>query len=120
VKGQQILFQVPSLDTSWHKAEVFLVGKNIDEETSSLHIHGHIEDEKSTWLPGSFVQAKIETKFQSRFAFDAAAQWKMGSQVIGYKVLNQANGKLVFKQAVISDTSGIWLTSGLEALKSLK
>ncbi len=118
--GQTIWFQVPSRDTSWHKAEVFLVGKNIDMETSSLNIHGHIEDEKPSWLPGSFVQAKIVTKLEPRLTFDEAAQWKLGNQTMGYKVVAQADGKLEFKQAVIADTSGIWLTAGVKALESGK
>lgn len=118
-KGQQIWFQVPAKDTSWQKAEVFLVGRNIDAETKTINIHGHIDNENGNWLPGSFVKARIKTGSKPVFAFNETHFWKQGVQTYGYQVDIQSEN-VVVKQALVSDTSGIWLLDGAKKLSELK
>jgi cobalt-zinc-cadmium efflux system membrane fusion protein len=118
-KGQQIWFQVPANDSSWHKAEVFLVGRNVDAETKSVNIHGHIEEEHSNWLPGSFVKARIKTGTKPVLAFNAGYFWKQGIQTYGYQVDVQSEN-VVIKKAQVADTSGFWLLDGAKNLSELK
>lgn len=57
-KGQPIECQLPG-DTRTYPAEVYLVGKMIDEETKTTRVHGHFEHEPVELLPGTYVQAKV-------------------------------------------------------------
>ena len=46
-----------------YEAEVFVVGKSINENDRSINIHGHLLDEsqESNFLPGMYVDSQILT-----------------------------------------------------------
>jgi len=116
-KGQSILFQVPSKDTSWFEAEVFLVGKNIDPESKSLNVHGHIEESSFIGVPGSFVNGKIKIDQVPKLEFNRDYFWKNGTEVWGHKVIEN-KGQLTIQPSIVSDTTGNWLLKGKEALRT--
>lgn len=56
---QKILFQIPENSKETFEAEVHLIGKSIDQENRTVKVHGHILDEKKSFLVGMFVEAEI-------------------------------------------------------------
>ncbi len=61
--GQKIRFSLPDSREKVYEAEVFVVGKSINENDRSINIHGHLLDEsqESNFLPGMYVDSQILT-----------------------------------------------------------
>ena len=58
--GQKIRFTLANQPSIERKATVHLIGQVFDE-TRSVHVHGHLDQEDVGLLPGMFVNAVIET-----------------------------------------------------------
>ncbi|UKM65846.1 efflux RND transporter periplasmic adaptor subunit [Flavobacteriaceae bacterium GSB9] len=66
-KGQKILFKIPEATNKTFKAEVHLVGTNIDENSRTVKVHGHILNEaEANFIVGMFVEANILTESRKR------------------------------------------------------
>ena len=59
--GQTILFRLPEDSNNSYLGEVHLIGTSIDEKNRTVKVHGHIKDERESFLPGMFVEAEIVT-----------------------------------------------------------
>jgi len=59
-KGQPIRFSMPESSPKKYDGEVYLVGKSISDNRT-IKVHGHLEDEKESYLVGMFVEAEIIT-----------------------------------------------------------
>ena len=70
--GQEIECWVPGLEEHY-KAEVHLIGREIDEATKTVQIHGHFKKEPAHLLPGTYVQGKITTSADSVWALPQSA-----------------------------------------------
>lgn len=58
--GQQIIFRLPEARSEEYLAEVFLIGKSINENDRTVNVHGHlIDDAKRPGITGMFVDAEI-------------------------------------------------------------
>ncbi|MFK5957833.1 MAG: efflux RND transporter periplasmic adaptor subunit [Lutibacter sp.] len=57
-KKQHIFFSIPEASSKKYNAEVYLVGKSINENRT-IKVHGHLEDENKSFLVGMFVEAEI-------------------------------------------------------------
>ncbi|MBK8491832.1 MAG: efflux RND transporter periplasmic adaptor subunit [Saprospirales bacterium] len=71
-QGQAIECWVPGLEQRY-LAEVHLVGREIDQETKTVRIHGHFEKEPGHLLPGTYVQGQITTSADSVWAVPQSA-----------------------------------------------
>ncbi len=60
-KGQKIRFTFPDNNSSYYEAEVFLVGKSVDESDKTINVHGHLVNDKDAvnFVPGMYVEAEI-------------------------------------------------------------
>ncbi|RMG76614.1 MAG: efflux RND transporter periplasmic adaptor subunit [Bacteroidetes bacterium] len=60
-KGQPIRFKIPDSGTTTYSAEVFLIGKEVDEKNRTIEVHGHLEEslDNLPLVPGMFVEAEI-------------------------------------------------------------
>ncbi|NRB59454.1 MAG: efflux RND transporter periplasmic adaptor subunit [Winogradskyella sp.] len=58
-KGQQIQFKIPEASNETYNAIVHLVGTTIDKNTRRVQVHGHVNTEKTKFLVGMYVEAKI-------------------------------------------------------------
>jgi len=58
--GQRVWFTVPNAPSKTHQAEVYLIGKQIEDDRS-IRVHAHLEEEGDDLVPGMYVQAVIET-----------------------------------------------------------
>lgn len=61
--GQKIMVENPKFSEKNMTATVFLVGKNVEADTKTINIHGHIDDEamENKLTVGQYVNTKILT-----------------------------------------------------------
>lgn len=61
--GQKIVIEHPTFSEKPMMATVFLVGKNVEADSKTINIHGHIDDEimESKLTVGQYVNTKIFT-----------------------------------------------------------
>ena len=61
--GQKIMVENPKFSENPMTATVFLVGKNVEADTKTINIHGHIDDEamENKLTVGQYVNTKILT-----------------------------------------------------------
>ena len=57
--GQTIEFSLQSKPKEVMKAEIFAIGKALDEERRTISIHAEIIDDKNHLLPGMYVEGRI-------------------------------------------------------------
>ncbi|MCF4101141.1 efflux RND transporter periplasmic adaptor subunit [Gillisia sp. M10.2A] len=61
-KEQEIIFRVPEASNETFKAKVHLVGTAVDENSRTLKVHGHFENDSDlNFAVGMFVEAQIVT-----------------------------------------------------------
>ncbi|MBR9997361.1 MAG: efflux RND transporter periplasmic adaptor subunit [Cyclobacteriaceae bacterium] len=65
-KGQQVELGFPQMKDSVILGEVFLVGKELDEDSRSINVHVHITDHRQL-VVGMYVEARILTHVQEVF-----------------------------------------------------
>lgn len=58
-EGQPIRLRVPSLGDRIYEGEVYLVGKAFEEEKRTVNVHGHLNDERTEFIPGTYIEAEI-------------------------------------------------------------
>jgi cobalt-zinc-cadmium efflux system membrane fusion protein len=60
-KGQKVQFRLPEASTANYEAEIYLIGKLLDEESRVVQVHAHLheEAEKSIQIAGMYVEADI-------------------------------------------------------------
>lgn len=64
-EGQKLLFSLQSNPKEVMEAEVFAIGKALDEELRAIKVHAEMVSEKPTVLPGMYVEARIILEDQS-------------------------------------------------------
>lgn len=91
-ENQKIVFTIPEAVEATFEAEVHLVGTSIDQNTRTIKVHGHIEEEKSNdFAVGMFVNAQIITDSQQALALPNDAIISL--EGIHYVLLNTAKNK---------------------------
>lgn len=64
-KGQKLLFSLQSNPKEIMEAQVFAIGKALDEELRAIKVHAEMVSDKPTVLPGMYVEARIILEDQS-------------------------------------------------------
>lgn len=73
-KGQTILFKVSESSNKMYEATVHLVGTQINQETRTVTVHGHLkEEDQNSFLAGMFVDAEILTHEEEKLAVPTEA-----------------------------------------------
>lgn len=67
-KEQLIEFKTPENSERIYKAEVYLIGKSIDQDNRTVRVHGHLKDESDPFLVGMYVEAEIITYTAEKLA----------------------------------------------------
>jgi membrane fusion protein, heavy metal efflux system len=57
--GQKISYIVPALGNTVYNGEISVIGKEFDNKTKTVRVHGHLEGEKPLFLKDLFINAKI-------------------------------------------------------------
>ncbi len=60
-KGQKVQFRLPEASTEAYEAEVYLIGKILDEDRRVVQVHAHLSEavEKSISIAGLYVEAAV-------------------------------------------------------------
>lgn len=60
-KGQKVQFRLPEASTQTYEAEVYLIGKILDEERRVVQVHAHLSEEveKSISIAGLYVEGEV-------------------------------------------------------------
>ncbi len=58
-KGQEISYKVPGVDNKVYKGYIKLIGREVDPETRSVLVHGHLEEPHPNFIAGIYIEAKI-------------------------------------------------------------
>jgi cobalt-zinc-cadmium efflux system membrane fusion protein len=58
-EGQKISYSVPALGQTIYFGVVEVIGKEFNINSKTVHIHGHLDDPKPTFLKDLFINAKI-------------------------------------------------------------
>lgn len=76
-EGQSIRFELTNQPGTFYTASVYLIGKNLSENRT-VRVHGHLESDHASFLPGLFLNARIETGHDSLAAVPQAAVVRFG------------------------------------------
>jgi len=101
-EGQLITFKIPDASNNVFKAEVHLVGTQIDETTRTIKVHGHLVDEKKNkFAIGMFVDANIETSSKEAYALPEEAVVEIEGEHTILQLEKQENDKYIFEPVIV-------------------
>ncbi len=89
-EGQHFTFSIPGSGNGVHTGEIYLVGKTIENDTRTVNVHGHIENEEElkNLLPGMYVEAYIDIASSEGIVLPSDAVVSLGDE---YFVLVQTD-----------------------------
>ncbi len=96
-EGQSIRLRIPNLSDKLYKGEVYLVGKALDPETRSIHVHGHIPEEER-FVPGMYVEAEIVVASKMVPALPEQAVWTDGEEAYIFTEIPADGEKVAFRK----------------------
>ncbi len=102
-KGQPITFFLRGTTTNPYRGDVYLVGQTIENDTRTVNIHGHIEneDQLTNVLPGMYVEATIDVATNLRTVLPSEAVVSQDDQYfVLVKVVDNEEGFAFKKQQV--------------------
>lgn len=91
-EGQPIRFGVAGEEGMPHRAQVHLLGHNV-ESGNVVRVHGHIEGDVPKLVPGQFVKALVYTQPTNRIVVPTRAVVRRAGQ--SYVLIETASGKFV-------------------------
>jgi cobalt-zinc-cadmium efflux system membrane fusion protein len=96
-KGQKVEIRLPQLQDSVIMGEVFLVGKELDEDSRALNVHVHIPDNDQL-VVGMYLEARILTAEKNVYVIpnEALIVEEKGSSI--FMVSSQSEGTYRFKK----------------------
>jgi membrane fusion protein, heavy metal efflux system len=102
-KSQKINFHVVGANMN-HTGEVFLVGKTIENDTRTVNIHGHIddEDEITDLLPGMYVEASIDVASVQRPVLPSEAMVSLDNVSYVLVLLDETPDAFRFKRMEVT------------------
>lgn len=111
-KGQPITFFLRGTTAHPHRGEVYLVGQTIENDTRTVNIHGHIDDEDqlTNVLPGMYVEATIDVASNLRKVLPSEAVVSQDDQyfVLVQAATNQEGYSFKKQQVTIGEFNNEW------------
>ena len=100
-KGQKVEIKLSQMKDSIIMGEVFLVGKELDEESRSLNVHVHMEENQEL-VVGMYVEARILTTEKEVYVIpnEALMVEERGSSI--YIVTSKTGDTIRFKKLPVS------------------
>jgi cobalt-zinc-cadmium efflux system membrane fusion protein len=83
-EGQKMKFALANNPKEMFSAHVYLVGKSLTNERS-VPVHGHLDHDESSFIPGQSVKAIIETGSDSLFSIETSAIGSMESKTVVFE-----------------------------------
>jgi len=83
-EGQKMKFALANNPKEMFSAHVYLVGKSLTNERS-VPVHGHLDHDESSFIPGQSVKAIIETGSDSLFSIETSAIGSMEGKTVVFE-----------------------------------
>ena len=102
--GQKVILLSPLFGKKQAIATVFMTGKAIDQDTKTLMVHAHADDEavEHQLVPGQFLSCKIlSNKYLVDVLPEAAVLTQGGNAYVFVQESTGKNGKMDFKKVAI-------------------
>lgn len=97
--GQEISYFVPAIGNKKYEGEVSVIGKEFDQETKTVRVHGHLHGDKPPFLKDLFINAKIWLNDMTVEVLPEEAVLKEGNESFIYLVASRnEDGKAEFKR----------------------
>ncbi len=96
-KGQSITYTIPGVEDKTYQGYVKLIGREIDPETRSILVHGHLKEPHPRFIAGMYIEAKIAVGKQPGLSVPANAVIKDGDEHFILKLIKQDDNNYVFK-----------------------
>mgnify|MGYP005990071789 FL=1 len=101
-KGQKIKFNIPESSDQNYNAEVHLIGTSIDDKNRTIKIHGHLENEKTNFVTGMFVNAEIITNKKTNKALPKEAVIEVDNSFYVLVLKSKKNDTYAFEKVKIT------------------
>jgi cobalt-zinc-cadmium efflux system membrane fusion protein len=82
--GQPFSFTLTGSD-QLNYGEIYLIGKSLEEEDRTIHVHGHPNEDRDYFLPGMYVTGTIYTGADSVWSLPEQAVVSSGQQAYVFK-----------------------------------
>jgi cobalt-zinc-cadmium efflux system membrane fusion protein len=79
-KGQSIAFTVEGNAGAEIMAEIYSVGKNVEDDPKAVHIHAEIENKSGFLLPGMYIQGRILVTTETSMALPESGVVREGDK----------------------------------------
>jgi cobalt-zinc-cadmium efflux system membrane fusion protein len=98
-KGQKVEIST-KIDTMSFTGKVFLIGKELDEDSRSIPVHVHIPENKNL-LPGMFIEGKILLGERNVLAIPETGLLREEERSYIFVLLEHVNNNYVIKKVVV-------------------
>ena len=88
-KGQKITYQVPGIKEQTYSGYVKLTGREIDPETRSVLVHGHLNEPHPKFIAGMYIEANIHVGEMTGLAVPATAIVKDADKAFVLKLVQK-------------------------------
>ncbi len=90
---QKISYTIPAFGTTIYDGEVSVIGKEFNNDTKTVRVHGHLDGTKPQFLKGLFINAKIWLNDISTTALPEKAIIQDGKKTFIYVAVNDKEAK---------------------------
>ncbi len=98
---QRISYTVPALGNKVFGGDVHIIGKEFDRQNKTVRIHGHLDEDRPTFIKDLFVEAKIWLNDQTVQALPDEAIIKDGASSYIYVANDEIAGEEVAFEKVM-------------------
>lgn len=108
---QSIKFSIPENSENTYNASVYLIGNEINEDTRTVRVHAHLEDENQPFLVGMFVEAEIMIEKSIKWALPIEAILHEDNKFFAFVLKNKTDKAFNFekKEVILGVKNEEWI-----------
>lgn len=99
--GQKISFRIADNGNKTYEAKVHLIEKMLDPETRLVRVHGELEQDASSFLPGMYVSAEIMTNDAKGMSIPETALVNAGEVTYLLVMKERTPQQITFEQRMV-------------------
>jgi cobalt-zinc-cadmium efflux system membrane fusion protein len=99
--GQKITFRIADKGNKTYEAKVHLIEKMLDPETRLVRVHGELEQDASSFLPGMYVSAEIMTSDAKGMSIPETALVNAGEVTYLLVMKERTPQQITFEQRMV-------------------
>ncbi len=99
--SQKVEFSIPNAPESNMQGEIILIGKELDEDTRSVKVHAHFQDNQDLYV-GMFVQGKILTEESEKIAIPEQGLLREEKHSFVYKLIGENDSTYSIKKELVA------------------